>query len=575
MAFNPDTLEDRNKLAAIMVHHRKRLEAFRRSRSTTLQQYVGYRHGEYAASLSVAVNLIARYLDTFVPLLAPTSPAAMVTVSTSDLLDTRNNLELGTNALTKAVDLEETVRDSVFDALLVMAVVKVGRRTDRNVSPLPGFRQQYGQPFVKHVLLDDWVHDTAAQSIESMEFAADRCRISKAELERSGAFTHEEIAELPVVSRQADREGQTQGSQYGETVGEYVDLWQVCYRRELIFTLAGDDQGPTSQLVGEVSGWDGSRASSSSYGPFRLLRFRPIPGRIMPVAPIAGLIELHELGNALFRKASDQAKNAKMVFGARRAHYSDVRKLMDSVDRGVVTTDGDPGMIKEFMFPGPDAGVMGAYGLVQSLFSEQAGNLDLLSGLGPQSETARQDQLLFNSANRRVAAMQDRLTRFLGDIIGDLAWMLWSDPLFELPLPYRVAGIEQPVDVLFTADDLKGRFFDYNITVNPYSMRPMTPQDELATLSMILTQFYLPLAEQAQAQGIVLNLPGLFRRLSQLTNMRTLDEILSYAGKALAPTQGAMGRPPPQQRIPGGNGRDMGSMQQLSSLLNAVNQRAA
>ena len=74
------------------------------------------------------------------------------------------------------------------------------------------------------------------------------------------------------------------------------------------------------------------------------------------------------------------------------------------------------------------------------ILSRNAGNLDLLGGLSPQSDTVGQDELLASNASKRIADMQDRVTEFTTRIVKDLAWYLWNDPLIDLPLVKRLDG---------------------------------------------------------------------------------------------------------------------------------------
>lgn len=572
MPFDPENKVDIARLVTSVRKSRLKLSAHREKRNKFQREYLGYNYSEKGSNKSVAPNLVEEFVSIYKRVLAPTLPAAFVSVRDASLLGTRSKMELGLNHLAREIDLEGTLELLVYDALMLMGVAKIGK-TDVEAG-YHGYRHDEGQPFVDHLLIDDWVHDYGAKSGETWEYAGDRS-FEPLELLKDAYPKHAD--ELTRVEfRDLDEDGVERGdavdrSQDGqERIGDYGAVWDIWLPRENMVLVMPESERGIRPVVLEAKDWQGPEN-----GPYRMLGFDFVPGSTIPLSPIATVFEMAALHGALFRKSSNQAKNQKTVLGARRSSAADAHKLTTADDMEVVTVD-DPTLIKGFRFNGADPATLQMGALVRQLFNEYSGNLQLLGGLAPQSETLGQDRLLAANASARMTSMQKRVKAFTKGIFEDLAWWLFTDPNIRLPLVKPNPGASQGIRLTFTAEDIEGDFLDYNIDVNPYSMQARTPQEELNILMTIMQNMVLPFRNELQQQGVTINFPALLKRIGNLSNLSALEEFLMYTGSA-APQKQSVGSPPVTTVSPavrggqGGNGRNFqqagGDIASLASML--------
>lgn len=574
MPFDPENKRDVSRLVTSVRKSRLKLGTHRDLRNKFQREYLGINYSDKGATKSVAPNLAEQFVNIHKRLLAPTLPSAFVTVRDQALLGTRSKLELGLNHLAREIDLETTFELAIFDALLLMAIVKVGL-TEKSFK-YQGYRHDTGQPFVDHILQDDWVHDYGAKSWETVEYAGDRS-FEPLELLKDTYPKHADAlsrTEFPNVNEDGDTRGDPVDRTLDglERVTDYGSIWELWLPREsLVMVMAGGPRGIRS-LVLEWMEWQGPET-----GPYHMLGFESVPGSTIPLSPMATVFELAKLHGALFRKSSRQAEHQKTVLAARRSAAADARKLISADDMEVVTAD-DPTLVKDFRFNGADPATLQMGQLVRQLFSEYSGNLQLLGGLSAQSETLGQDRLLAENASERIKGMQKQVRNFTKGVFRDLAWWLFTDPRIELPLVKPNPGASQGIRMTLTPEDMEGDFLDYNIDVNPYSMQARTPQEELELLMNIMQNVVVPFRDQLQQQGMTINFVKYLRRVAELSNLKTIDEFLMFTGVAAAPKQ-SVGAPPETVRLPGrtgpggnGNGRnfqqagsDMASMLSMIS----------
>jgi hypothetical protein len=114
--------------------------------------------------------------------------------------------------------------------------------------------------------------------------------------------------------------------------------------------------------------------------------------------------------------------------------------------------------------------------------------------------------------------MRQEVSRFHRSVMSDLAQYLWEDPYIELPLVKRV-GADIEIPFTWTPEQREGDFQQYNIDIEPYSMRATTPEERLSKLNQILTQIVIPMGMQVDQQQFA-------RTMANYTNLPELEEIL-------------------------------------------------
>lgn len=571
--FDPDNKKDVARLVAGIRKSRQKLGFHRDLRTKFQRQYVGRNYSREGSVKSVTPNLIEQFVSIYKRALAPILPTAFVTVSDRSLLGTRSKLQLGLNHLAREIDLQSTLELLVYDALMMVGIVKIG--ISRDEFRYRGFRHDTGQPFADHILFDDWVYDYAAKSWETMEYCGDRS-FEPLDLVKDSFPEHADELQSMLLLRNSEF-GEGRGDPVDRTmdgeqrVFDYIGIYQIWLPNDNLILIMPDSESGIRNIVLDVLEWEGPEN-----GPYRQLGFESLPGSVMPLSPISTVFELAALHGALFRKSARQAENQKTVIAARRSSASDARKLISSDDMEVITAD-DPNMLKDFRFNGADPATLQMGQLVRGLFSEFSGNLQLLGGLSAQSDTLGQDRLLANNASERVKNMQKKMEIFTRGVFNDLAWWLFTDPRIDLPLVKPIPGSSESITVRFTAEDIEGDFLDYNIQIDPHSMVTRTPQEESQLLQRIFQTLVFPNQEQLLAQGVGVNLKSLLKRIGELENMKLVEEFLITVGPS-ALGKGTIGSPPRAQTASGGSAasslspnrdfqRDSGDLSSLLSMI--------
>jgi hypothetical protein len=221
--------------------------------------------------------------------------------------------------------------------------------------------------------------------------------------------------------------------------------------------------------------------------------------------------------NRMWRKLIRQAERQKEVLLVQSASGKDGESLRDANDGEIVSVQNPQG-IQVTRHGGIDQQTHAFSINTRNQLGYLMGNIDAIGGLGAQTSTLGQDQMLSQSANRMIDDMRQEVSRFHRSVMGDLAEYLWQDPYIELPLVKRVGGsIEVPF--VWTPEQREGDFTQYNIDIEPYSLRGSTPEERLAKLNKILTELVIPMGMQVDQQQFA-------RTMAKYTNLPELEEIL-------------------------------------------------
>ncbi len=182
---------------------------------------------------------------------------------------------------------------------------------------------------------------------------------------------------------------------------------------------------------------------------------------------------------------------------------------------------------------------------LKDMFVYQAGNLDTLGGLSPQAPTLGQEGILERNASKLVEDMQNLTVSFIRNVVRDIAWYQWTDPLLGQKLVMNTpGGVDVPVE--FHPEDRSGDFLDYNIDINPYSMAEKSPASQLNAIQQVVTNFIVPFMPLLQQQGLTVNVEGMLRSIARLSDMDDLDDILMFQRQPMQQAPGPLNSPTAQ-----------------------------
>jgi len=523
----PDRLteSDMQRLDRAVTQSRRRIAEFGKHREEAVRQSVGTHYSPDGASHVVGFNLLELTVNVYARLLVAQCPQVLVTTRLRRHKPSANLLELAINTLLQQIRFEQTVEDVVKDALFSpMGIVKIGLGV-YSEADVGGVLHDIGQPFADRVDLDDWVHDMRARRFEECAFMGNRYRLPLDYVKESSLY--HKTGDLEATHRESvDEQGErrieyiSQGQEIDPD--EYVpyieleDLWLPLH--EAVITRPVYSH-PT-RIIRQVE-WEGPEA-----GPYRILAFDSVPNQIMALPPVATWMDIHDLTNQLFRKLRKQALRQKEITAYQGAARTDAERIQQASDGDMVQVDSVDA-IKEIAFGGIDQRTLAFLIQLKQFHSWRAGNLDSLGGLAPQSETLGQDEMMERNASKGVQHKQKKTVNFVTDVVKDLGWYLWNDPLIELPMIKRQPGTDIEVPVTFSPETRDGEFFDYAIKIAPYSMQYQTPASKLYTIERIFSQYLIPLSQQMAAQGVGVNFEAFMKLVSKYADLPELEDLLT------------------------------------------------
>ncbi len=521
----------------------------RETRIAALQQYVGMHFALGGSTRAVPLNLIKMATTIYMRSLASNPPGVMVSTKHKALKETALLLELDINHLIGQIKLHETMKLFTIESLFGMGILKIALEPDKQTQ-INGAFFETGIPFIASISLDDWVHDVAAKRWEATKFRGNRYvadlewakqyqgfnkKVRENLVARGTGSTLPEGASISTSILQANEiqneATQSMDNELDETI-ELVDLYLP--RTNTILTLPWEGDSVTPLLERE---WTGPEE-----GPYRRQSYFEVPDTVSSLPPVSDMFDMHELSNCIMRKLGRQATRQKTILGASLSTSQDAETVRDSADGDVVNMT-QPGSTKEFSVGGIHQPNMAFLIWLQQNYSKMQGNLDSLGGLGPMSDTVGQDEIIKASSSAMMEEMQKRNITFVTDVVKDLAWYEWTDPLLSKTF-YRNIGLPgMDIPVRFDTSSRSGDFLDYNISVMPASMEQSSPPKKLQAIRQFFGEFIAPFSEQMAQSGIMVNWEMLTKTVAKLSNISEIEDLLIFSAPPQVKDPGIIGSP--------------------------------
>jgi hypothetical protein len=538
-APEPETVLDSQMLSRLyrsIQSSQRKLEPFCKQRIERLKYLVGKHYGDNGTDEEQPLAIFEMLISVYARQLASSTPQVVVNTPYEQLKASAADLQLAINHLiAHEINLTETLRKVVVDALIGVGIVKVGLAASPNSEREMGFDHDPGQPFADAISLENLIVDMTAKTWQEVHYIGDMYQMPLEDVVANEAFNAETRAKLQARSEstKASESGEDLRSEQLQTGApsstgsdeEFVplvslmDVWLPRYN--LLLTLPADDLGVGTQPLRVVE-WDGPER-----GPYHILGFEDVPGNLLPL-PTATLIEdLHDMANILFNKLGRQANRQKTVIGVAAGAGGDAERVRDAVDGEIIPLT-DPKNVAEYRYGGIDQSNFGFVMQVRQLASLLGGNLDALGGLSAQSDTVGQDKLLVGNASQRVKDMQDRMALFVTRVVSDLALYLWEDPLIDLPMVKRIEGTDIEIPFNYTPERREGDFLQYNFTIDPFSRVVKSPEEKGQELLQFVMTVLPVVAPFMQASGQTINTEKLFKIIAKY-GLQDLNDIILYA----------------------------------------------
>lgn len=558
---------DRSSLWTAMKSSHLALRPFREKRRRAIENYVGSEWGAVTDDRKeVLVNILALTARTYMMSLAANRPQILVTADDMQLKAFAKNFEVSVNNVMKEINFERTLRQIVLDAFFSIGIAKVYWADSEPVEVMnpempsePGYgssEQDWsdyqmiqelmsgttwvdpGKPMVQRISLDDYIYDTQARSFSEARYHAHEYRVPLSAVKEDDRFDSKVVKNLTSDSKWSGTAYGTHEEHTKELISErqdhdeiepmvtLIDLY-LPFEQKWAVIAANDKQPPLF-----VDDWNGPES-----GPFHHLCFDEVPDNAMPMAPAQNLRLLHQLMNSVMRKQARQARRQKDVT-TYQGDQKDAQNVKNSRDGDTIRVN-DPNSINVLKYGGVDQMNLAFYQVADGIYNRMAGNLDAMAGLGPQSKTASQDQMINDAVSESEARMQYSVVEFVSGVASSLGQMMWVDEMLEITDSYKLSGLSLPIKVQWTPEQREGDLIQYKFNVEPHSMAYKSPSMRLQSIGTAI-QMVAPALESG---GVVLNGTALAETIAELLNEPRINELIQPAPP-----------PDPQMQQDGGGG---------------------
>lgn len=490
----------------------------RKRRLSAIKQLVGFHYAEQGSDRRVIVPTLKMIIDIHVRLLAARSPRALFSTQHQDLKWTAANLELAVNQVPCEIDLDTTLRRLVLEALFSIGIAKVGLHTVGRV-----LGHEYGAPFVDVITIDDAVLDMAAKHRDQMQYMGNDYWLNYEDVMESKSFPKKSLEDLhPDDFTVTSEEGEERAE--GISISESAELFKKKIQLRDVFLPAEKlfvTYAVKTKRRLKVIEWEGPER-----GPYSILGFGDVCGNLLPLPPVAGWRDMHELGNAIYRKLADQADAQKTVPAFSGDDDQAVEDFAAARDgQGIKFTGQPPVNLKT---GGIDPSTLAFFLQNKDLSSYYAGNLDALGGLSPQSKTVGQDKLISEASGAQIREMAAQVMKFTKNIFESLAYYEWYDPIRRRLLNKSIPGTDLEIVVPWDRASRRGEFDLYDLEVDVFSAQDDSPNARLQRFAAVMQQYVLPLLGAIEAAGGVLDIQSLFEIIAKYSDLDELRGIVQF-----------------------------------------------
>lgn len=510
---------------------RRQQVGFLDKRMEILRQIVGKHFGRNGCKERVPQNFIRLYCSVISRFLVSRSPSCLIEAGDARYRPLARQAKLWAKQYFSQLSLEKVLQKWAYEALIYpVALLKVCPPEENYGGRIHADDDMPG-PEVYNVDPERSIWDMAATGWDSIDYIGQRCTVPVDEMFGDG-WDEDRVQELVPDPQTLYNERGGEKSEalslddadWGKRLRPYQDFWELYLPKEdllVSYPVIGNtiDTRPI-----RVQEFHGPKGRDCPAGPFFKHSYEETPGQLMANPPVHVIYDLHLANNRMFRKLLRQAERQKtttLVQSQYKAEGEDVRKAGD----GDMIPVSNPAAFNELRMGGPDQHTMNFNLHAKSEADYFGGNISVMGGLGAQSPTATQDQLLSNASSQQLNFLQNEMLASTRPVMKALLWHKWNSPG---PLIYNepsVAGdfaypIEEEQRSSIAFEQLK-------ISVHPYSMQPVTPQMRIAQYQRLFQQTILPVMPFLMQQGVTIDFGEFIRLLAELEDLPYVDQILS------------------------------------------------
>ncbi len=522
------------KTARLATLGMEKISRFRASRMKLLAHYRGKFYKADNSQIETEtkpypINLIYQAATTLIPNLVYADPRASISTQYLAYRPYADSLSLATNHLVREINLRESLRKIITDAIFMAGFVKTGLGVSYQTLDIDGWLADVGQPYADRVDPDDMILDPLARVWDEQRIIGNRYRVSVEDLEGLEGYDVDKIRTYESRYRYLNSSGHPEASYLSLKQNVATEADQLFNEVDLVDVYIPEEQviltmpwGSKNQIMPEIVRT--VEYQGPEQGPYEMLGFAYIPDNILPVAPAMVWHDLHIMTNKVATKAAKQAERSKRILAYESSAWEDAQDIIDAEDGETVRVD-DVEAVKELQYAGPTEDMYAYMAWAKQQYSEMAMNIDLLSGTGSDEPTATQAEMVQANTSVRLADMQNMVYQFTAKIMERLAFFLHTDPLIELPLVKRVNGIDQ--QIVYSPEMREGDWIDYHLKVTPYSMARQDPNVKVRRIIEFTGQVIPALAQAYQMLGPAFNIEATLSILGREMGIDELDEMIN------------------------------------------------
>jgi len=470
-----------------MLKHRKKL----------LESWAsGFYEDGYTRSHTL--NLIDRGVGVVVPYLVEGDPKVLVETKIPALRPFAFTTQLAMNHFIKKMKLAKNVLiPAASNSMFGLAVARTSLEWDRDVT-LKDKTYRIGTP--KTIIIDDsnYIGDPSAKRIEDFQIEGDVYQLPTAYAkEFFGAKYADDIkADYQLkydISPRDISAGRIDRKLYSlREYTTFIDLY--LYDENVIVTIM--PEGNKAVILKTIDNdFPGS--------PYDKLFYKGFPEQPYPIPPAWNWHDIDVTVNILVDKMREQAESQKNILAFEGRGENDAERIRTAPNNSVVRVD-DIQALKEVAYGGVNPENYQYVAYMETQFTKQGGNPDVLGGRGAQAPTLGQEQMVFANASRIVNNMIGQFHDFMASIVRKLAWGFWTDPTVYVPLVKEIPGVATIPTVFSQAEEVAD-FYEFTFDIVPYSTQRGNPERNYQKMMMFLTQWIIPTMEIAASQGSVLD----------------------------------------------------------------------
>jgi len=515
MAFDHQNPDNRARLAKALANVYSKRDKARRRRQNLIDIYqdsddmLNYldTSSHSTNDLGTLLNLFQQFVKGHLITLAFNNPKFSVNARTLSGRGLDQRIEQMLDAYMDILNFNTVQKQLALDSAFGWAVCKV---VD---GPPPKGITSVVAPRVYRIPPDNFIVDPSAASFEEATFSADLYLVDLEEAKQFEGYdpvlreTLRPFTDVSSTSRTVPEDFSADEVfivPYTRLVDVYIPTTSTLY------TYAAN-----TDSFEQIASQEPLRVVQVPINPYVVASLLNIPNQLTEIARLSALRGLHLITNEFLIKGVEQARASQRNPVGPLGSEQDMTTALNAGDNNPIFLE-KPKELDIFTVPGPDAAILNLSQLTASLFSSQAGNLEVALGQSTGASTARQTDALLSQINAAQAIDRTTFENFLAEIGRRLATLAFHSEVLEVESILSIPGTRIQVTRMWGPPEQLPRVAgvdSFRFEVVPFSTQLRTPEERLGQLQTASQMFIQWMG--AKAQGLPINTEAVIRSIGK------------------------------------------------------------